>query len=64
MKKHVNLLFSDINLFNKKLYKYLHWYNFKRIHQRFDNKITPFKRHLIDNGRGPYTNYFTNKYLS
>jgi len=46
MIKHGNLLFSDINLFNKKLYKYLHWYNFKRVHQRFDNKITPFERHL------------------
>ena len=46
MIKHSNLLFSDINLFNKKLYKYLHWYNFKIVHQRFNNKITPFEQQL------------------
>ncbi len=45
MIKYGNLLFDDINLFNKKLYKYLRWYNFERVHARFDNKITPFERH-------------------
>jgi len=46
MIKYENLLFDDINLFNKKLEKYLRWYNFDRVHARFGNKITPFKRHL------------------
>jgi transposase InsO family protein len=46
MIKHGNLLFEDLNLFNKKLDKYLHWYNFKRVHARFGNKMTPFQRHL------------------
>lgn len=46
MIKHGNLLFRDINLFNKKLGKYLRWYNFERVHARFDNKITPFQRHI------------------
>ena len=45
MIKHGSLLFHDINLFNKKLYKYLRWYNFERVHHRFGNKITPFQRH-------------------
>lgn len=45
MIKYGNLLFDDINLFNKKLEKYLHWYNFKRVHARFGNKMTPFQRH-------------------
>ena len=46
MIKHGNLLFNDITLFNKKLLKYLRWYNFERVHQRFNNKMTPFQRHL------------------
>jgi len=46
MIKYGNLLFSNLNLFNKKLTKYLYWFNFKRVHQRFNNKITPFQRHL------------------
>lgn len=45
MIKYANLLFEDINLFNKKLEKYLRWYNFERVHARFGNKITPFERH-------------------
>ncbi|MCC2624128.1 MAG: Mobile element protein, partial [Burkholderiales bacterium] len=35
MIKYGNLLFDDINLFNKKLDKYLRWYNFERVHARF-----------------------------
>lgn len=53
MIKYGNLLFDDINLFNKKLEKYLHWYNFERVHARFGNKITPFERHrqLVKDGK-------------
>lgn len=53
MIKYGNLLFHDINLFNKKLDKYLRWYNFERVHARFGNKITPFQRHrqLINDGK-------------
>ncbi len=53
MIKYGNLLFDDINLFNKKLEKYLHWYNFKRVHARFGNKMTPFQRHrqLVKDGK-------------
>ena len=53
MIKYGNLLFHDINLFNKKLDKYLHWYNFERVHARFGNKITPFERHrqLVKDGK-------------
>jgi hypothetical protein len=25
---------------------FLHWYNMKRVHQRFNNKQTPFEKHL------------------
>lgn len=46
MIKYGNLLFDDINIFNKKLLKYLHWFNFKRVHYRFNNKMTPFQYHL------------------
>lgn len=46
MIKYGNLLFSNITLFNKKLIQYLHWYNMKRVHQRFNNKLTPFEYHL------------------
>ena len=51
MINHTNLLFTDIKLFNKKLNKYLHWYNFERPHCRFNNKLTPFQRHreLVSN---------------
>lgn len=52
MIKYENLLFDDINLFNKQLDKYLRWYNFERVHARFNNTITPFQRHrqLVQNG--------------
>lgn len=46
MIKHGALLFDNIKLFNKKLRKYLYWFNFKRVHYRFDNKLTPFEYHL------------------
>ena len=46
MIKHGNLLFDDLHLFNRKLKAYLHWYNFKRVHARYSNKMTPFQRHL------------------
>lgn len=53
MIKYGNLLFDDINLFNKKLHQYLRWYNFERVHARFGNKITPFQRHrqLVEDGK-------------
>lgn len=53
MIKYGNLLFDDIKQFNKKLDKYIHWYNFKRVHARFDNKMTPFQRHrqLLNDGK-------------
>lgn len=53
MIKYGNLLFDDINLFNKKLDEYIHWYNFKRVHARFGNKMTPFQRHreLVNGGK-------------
>lgn len=53
MIKYGNLLFDDINLFNKKLDKYLRWYNFERVHARFSNKMTPFERHrkLVNDGK-------------
>jgi transposase InsO family protein len=53
MIKYGNLLFDDIHLFNKKLDKYLRWYNFERVHARFSNKITPFERHrqLVNDGK-------------
>ena len=41
-----SLLFDDIAKFNRKLNEYLHWYNFKRVHARFGNKIAPYKRFL------------------
>ena len=50
MIKYGNLLFEDINKFNNKFInkfkQYLHWYNFKRVHHRFKNKMTPFEKHL------------------
>jgi len=53
MIKHWNLLFDDINRFNKALDKYIDWYNFKRVHARFENKMTPFQRHteLMNDGK-------------
>lgn len=52
MIKHGNLLFSNLNLFNKKLKQYVEWFNFKRVHQRFNNKITPYERHMQLNNSG------------
>lgn len=46
MIKFESLLFDDIDKFNHRLHKYLYWFNFKRVHARFKNKITPFQRHL------------------
>lgn len=53
MIKYGNLLFDDINLFNKRLDEYLRWYNFERVHARFGNKMTPFQRHrqLVNDGK-------------
>jgi transposase InsO family protein len=53
MIKYGNLLFVDINLFNRKLDKYLRWYNFERVHYRFGNKMTPFEKHrqLVNEGK-------------
>ena len=44
--KHGNLLFDDLDLFQQKMKHYIHWYNMKRVHQRFNNKQTPFEKHL------------------
>ena len=41
-----SLLFDDISKFNHKLNEYLHWYNFKRVHARFGNKMAPYNRFL------------------
>lgn len=38
----VDLLFSDTSLFNEKLKDYLIFYNTKRVHYAFKNKLTPF----------------------
>ena len=46
MIKYGNLLFDELDLFNKKMKHYLHWNNMKRVHQRFNNKQTPFEKHL------------------
>jgi hypothetical protein len=37
----VNLLFDDTSLFNEKLKEYLIFYNTKRVHCAFNNKLTP-----------------------
>ena len=39
---HVNLLFSDITTFNERMKEYLIFYNTKRVHWAFKNKMTPF----------------------
>ncbi len=43
---HETLLFDDIDKFNRKLNEYLHWYNFKRVHARFGNKLAPYNKFL------------------
>lgn len=40
---HVNLLFDDTTAFNKLLQKYLLFYNTKRVHHAFKNKLTPLE---------------------
>ena len=40
---HQNLLFDDITVFNEKLKEYLLFYNTKRVHCAFDNKLTPLE---------------------
>ena len=44
MIKYHDLLFNDIHAFNKQLNKYLRWYNFGRVHSKFDNKMTPYDK--------------------
>ena len=39
----VNLLFDDTTKFNEKLHKYLMFYNTKRVHYAFKNKLTPLE---------------------
>lgn len=40
---HVNLLFDDTTKFNEKLTKYLEFYNTKRVHCAFNNKLAPLE---------------------
>lgn len=40
---HVNLLFDDTTTFNTKLTEYLEFYNTKRVHCAFKNKLTPLE---------------------
>jgi transposase InsO family protein len=40
---HVNLLFDDTTKFNEKLKEYLLFYNTKRVHCAFKNKLTPLE---------------------
>ena len=44
MIKYQNLLFTDLNQFNKQLDKYLRWFNFERVHHKFENKMTTNKK--------------------
>lgn len=44
MIKHHDLLFTDLNEFNRQLDKYLRWYNFDRVHWKFQNKMTPYDK--------------------
>ena len=46
MINHHELLFNDLNAFNKKLIKYLRWYNFERVHSKFNNKMTPYNKFI------------------
>ena len=45
MIQHESLLFHDIDAFNRELKSYLHWFNFKRVHARFNNTMTPLQKH-------------------
>jgi hypothetical protein len=40
---HINLLFDDVTKFNEKLKDYLLFYNTKRVHYAFKNKLTPLE---------------------
>ena len=40
---HINLLFDDTTAFNEKLKEYLIFYNTKRVHYAFKNKLTPLE---------------------
>ena len=40
---HANLLFDDITSFNEKMKEYLEFYNTKRVHWAFGNKLTPLE---------------------
>ena len=40
---HVNLLFDDTTAFNEKMKEYLIFYNTKRVHCAFNNKLTPLE---------------------
>jgi len=44
MIKHHDLLFDDLKEFNKRLAKYLRWYNFERVHSKFGNKMAPYDK--------------------
>ena len=39
----VNLLFDDTTKFNEKMREYLLFYNTKRVHHAFENKLTPLE---------------------
>lgn len=39
----VNLLFNDVTAFNEEMKEYLIFYNTKRVHWAFKNKMTPFE---------------------
>lgn len=47
MIRYQDLLFNDLNAFNKQLEKYLRWYNFERVHGTFENKMTPYQKFKI-----------------
>jgi len=40
---HVNLLFDNMTVFNEEMREYLTFYNTKRVHWAFKNKLTPFE---------------------
>jgi transposase InsO family protein len=40
---HINLLFDDTTAFNEEMKEYLTFYNTKRVHWAFKNKLTPFE---------------------
>jgi len=40
---HSNLLFDDTTAFNEKMKEYLFFYNTKKVHYAFKNKMTPLE---------------------